>query len=98
MAAPVGKLKLDISMSLDGYVAGPDASLEEPLGVGGEQLHEWAFPLKAFREPHGMPGGEEGPDSELMEEAIRSTGATIMGRKMFSGGSGPWENDPNAGG
>ena len=92
------KLKLDISMSLDGFVAGPDPSLEDPLGVGGEQLHEWAFGLKAFREPHGLPGGDEGPDSELIDEAIRSTGATIMGRKMFSGGSGPWKDDPNADG
>jgi len=94
----MAKLKLDISMSLDGYVAGPEPTLEDPLGAGGEQLHEWAFALKAFREPHGLEGGDEGPDSELMEEAIRSTGATIMGRKMFSGGSGPWEDDPNADG
>jgi dihydrofolate reductase len=87
---------LDISMSLDGYVAGPNPSLDQPLGEGGEQLHEWAFALKAWREPHGKPGGETGPDSDRMAERIAETGATIMGRRMFSGGDGPWEDDPNA--
>ena len=62
----MGKLKLDISMSLDGFVAGPNATLEEPLGVGGEQLHEWIFGLKAWREPHGLEGGEEGPDDDVV--------------------------------
>jgi dihydrofolate reductase len=92
------KLMVDISMSLDGFVAGPNQTLEQPLGEGGEQLHEWAIALRAWREPHGMPGGDEGPDSELVEEAIRNTGATIMGRRMFSGGAGPWDEDPNADG
>ena len=58
MGATTSKLKLDISVSLDGFVAGPNASLDEPLGEGGERLHEWAYGLKAFREPHGLPGGE----------------------------------------
>jgi dihydrofolate reductase len=92
------KLKLDISISLDGFVAGPDPTLEQPLGRGGEQLHEWAFPTKAWREPHGLEGGEANRDSEVLEETIRDTGATLMGRKMFSGGEGPWEADPNADG
>ena len=87
---------LDISMSLDGYVAGPNQTLEEPLGKGGEQLHEWVFRLAAWREPHGLEGGEHGPDGELVRASVRRTGAVIMGRRMFSGGSGPWESDPNA--
>jgi dihydrofolate reductase len=91
-------LKLDISVSLDGFVAGPNPGLEHPLGEGGEQLHEWAFVTKAFREAHGREGGEANRDSEIMEETIRSTGATLMGRKMFSGGEGPWEDDPKADG
>ena len=87
---------VNISMSLDGYVAGPDQTLEEPLGRGGEQLHEWIFPLASWREPHGLPGGETGPEDDLVRESVDRTGAVIMGRRMFSGGSGPWESDPNA--
>jgi dihydrofolate reductase len=92
------KVIADISMSLDGFVAGPDATLEEPLGKGGEQLHEWVFPLAAWRGPHGKEGGETGPESDLVEEGLRATGAVVMGRKMFSSGSGPWEDDPKADG
>jgi dihydrofolate reductase len=92
----MGQLIIDISTSLDGYVAGPNPSLEDPLGEGGEQLHEWAFALKSWREPHGLEGGEENGDSEIMAELLARTGATVMGRRMFSGGEGPWEDDPNA--
>ncbi|MDP9259083.1 MAG: dihydrofolate reductase family protein [Actinomycetota bacterium] len=91
------KLKLDVSISLDGYIAAPDASLEDPLGVGGMRLHEWAFGLKRFREQHGMEGGDgEHPDNEIVVEITKSIGAAVMGRKMFSGGEGPWAGDPNA--
>jgi dihydrofolate reductase len=92
----MGTFFLDISISLDGYVAGPDITLEEPLGKGGEQLHEWLLGTKAWREPHGLEGGEEGPDSEIFRATTDNVGATIMGRKMFSGGSGSWQSDPNA--
>ena len=92
----MGKLTLDISMSLDGYIAGPNQTLEEPLGEGGEGLHEWVFGLKSWRERHGLAGGETNVDSEVVEESIRNTGATVMGRRMFSGGEGPWQDDPNA--
>jgi dihydrofolate reductase len=85
-------------MSLDGYVAGPNQTLEEPLGRGGEGLHEWLSPLKAFRERHGMEGGEEGPENDVVEEWQGGNGAVVMGRRMFSGGRGPWEDDPNADG
>ncbi|MFL6020760.1 MAG: dihydrofolate reductase family protein [Gaiellaceae bacterium] len=88
----------NISMSLDGYVAGPEPTLEEPLGRGGEQLHEWALRVKAFRETHGMEGGETGPDDDVIREWLERSGAVVMGRRMFSGGSGRWEDDPNAGG
>jgi dihydrofolate reductase len=92
-------LFLDISISLDGYVSGPQPSLEDPLGIGGEQLHEWAVATKAFQDAHGRGGGgEAGPDDEVILESITNTGATIMGRKMFSGGSGGWEDDPRANG
>src|ERR671937_2959762 len=92
------RLISDISMSLDGFVAGPKPSLEQPLGERGERLHEWVFGLKSWREPHGLPGGERGPDDEVIAEKLRATGAVLMGRRMFSGGEGPWEDDPNADG
>src|SRR3954447_674514 len=85
----------DLSVSLEGFVAGPEASMKDPLGLGGEQLHEWALGARAWQEAHGGEGGEPGVDSEIIDEVIGRTGAGIMGRKMFSGGSGPWEQDPN---
>ena len=94
----MGKVVLDISMSLDGFVAGANPSLEDPLGEGGEQLHEWALGLASWRERHGLSGGVSSPSSEVMEEGLASTGAFVMGRRMFSGGAGPWEDDPNADG
>ena len=89
----MSKLIFEISTSLDGYVAGPDQSDEEPLGVGGDQLHEWVVRLKSWRESHGREGGEEGPESPLVQEWIDRAGATIMGRRMFSGGEGSWKDD-----
>lgn len=91
-------LTLDITMSLDGFVAGPNPTLEEPLGAGGELLHEWIVRLASWREYHGLEGGETGADDELAEEIVASIGAHIMGRRMFSSGAGPWEQDPKADG
>jgi dihydrofolate reductase len=88
----------DISMSLDGFIAGPNPTLEQPLGEGGEQLHEWVVRLEGWRRQHGLEGGETGPDSDLVEESTAKVGAYVMGRRMFSGGEGPWESDPNADG
>jgi dihydrofolate reductase len=86
-----------ISISLDGYAAGPDPSLEDPLGVGGMQLHEWVFKLKSWRDPHaGYEGGEETASDAVVREQLDATGAYVMGRRMFSGGEGPWEDDGNA--
>jgi dihydrofolate reductase len=90
------KLKGDISVSLDGFAAGPNPTLEEPLGQGGEQLHEWALTSHAWREAHGLDGGERNVDSDVVADAMAGAGATVMGRRMFSGGQGPWEDDPNA--
>jgi len=94
----MGKVVADITTSLDGFVAGPNPSLEQPLGEGGERLHEWAFALASFRAQHGMEGGEHNADSERFEKAWKQQGAVVMGRRMFSGGEGPWEQDPNADG
>jgi dihydrofolate reductase len=90
----MGRLRVNISISLDGFVAGPNPSRQEPLGEGGEQLHEWALKLAAWRRPHGREGGEENRSGEVLEEATRNVGATLMGRKMFGGGPGPWGEDP----
>jgi dihydrofolate reductase len=90
----VGRLRFQISISLDGFVAGPNPSEEEPLGEGGEQLHEWVVALEAWRRSHGREGGEVNASTPLMEEALANLGATIMGRNMFGGGPGPWGDDP----
>jgi dihydrofolate reductase len=88
------KVISDISVSLDGFVAGPSPRLEEPLGDGGEQLHEWALSLAAWRERHGKSGGETNPDGAVLNEAVEAVGAHIMGRQMFGGGEGPWGEQP----
>jgi len=88
----MSKLKLNITMSIDGFVAGPHQSPEHPLGVGGEELHDWIVPLKAWRESHGMEGGEENASTPFAD-IIGGAGATIMGRNMFGGGPGPWADD-----
>jgi len=78
-------------MSLDGFVAGPEQSVANPIGIGGMRLHEWVFPLKAWRAMHGMEDGEVNESSQVVEESMRNVGATIMGRNMFGGHPGPWD-------
>jgi dihydrofolate reductase len=90
------KVIVDLSMSLDGFVAGPNQTLDEPLGEYGEDLHEWAFAAASWRESHGQSGGEDNADSKVIEESVARTGAFVMGRRMFSGGEGSWEDDPRA--
>jgi len=80
-------------MSLDGFVAGPNQSVENPLGIGGMRIHEWAFALEAWRAQHGLEGGEVNESAQVMKESVENLGATIMGRNMFGGHPGPW--DPN---
>jgi dihydrofolate reductase len=89
----VSKLRLKISMSLDGFVAGPDQSVENPLGIGGMRLHEWAFAVEAWREQHGEEGGEVNESTAVVEESLANIGATVMGRNMFGGHPGPWDPD-----
>ena len=94
----MGKLTCMLSVSLDGFAAGPNPTLDEPLGEGGERLHEWVVGLKSWRERHGLSGGEVGPVSDAVKESIGNTGASVMGRRMFSGGEGGWEDDPKSNG
>jgi dihydrofolate reductase len=87
----MSKLCLRISMSLDGYMAGPNQSVNDPLGVGGRRLHEWAFKLAAFRKMHGMEGGEVDESTPIVENLFADIGATVMGRNMFGGQPGGWD-------
>lgn len=87
----VSKLRFGISMSLDGYVAGPNQSVKEPLGVGGERLHEWVVELSAWRAAHGKEGGAVNESTKVFDELYSNIGATIMGRNMFGGHPGPWD-------
>lgn len=90
----MSSLRFNITISLDGYVAGPRQSVTHPLGEGGEALHKWAFAVRTFRELHGMEGGATGPDDAIAAESLQNIGATIMGRHMFGGGDGPWGDKP----
>lgn len=84
-------LTLDITMSVDGFIAGPSPGTEQPLGKEGERLHQWIYGLKSWRERHGLAGGTANRDAEILEESLADTGAIIMGRRMFGGGDGPWD-------
>ncbi|HET7507141.1 MAG TPA: dihydrofolate reductase family protein [Solirubrobacterales bacterium] len=86
----MGKVKCQISVSADGYVAGPNQSEEHGLGEGGEALHEWVVKLAAWRKSHGHEGGEVTASSEIFEAAGADTGAIVMGRNMFGPVRGPW--------
>jgi dihydrofolate reductase len=88
------KVKCQISVSADGYVAGANQGEEHPLGEGGEALHDWVVKLAAWRESHGHEGGEVNASSEVFEEAAGNTGAVVMGRNMFGPERGPWGEDP----
>jgi dihydrofolate reductase len=85
------KLRFKISMSLDGFVAGPSQSVDNPLGIGGMRLHEWAFALAMWRKEHGLEGGEVNESTPVVEEALANIGATVMGRNLFGGHPGPWK-------
>jgi dihydrofolate reductase len=85
---------VDITVSLDGFVAGPNDGPELPLGAGGERLHEWVFGLQSWRESHHLAGGERNRDSELLQESIDRTGAIILGRRMFDNAHGWGERPP----
>jgi dihydrofolate reductase len=87
------RLRFRISISLDGFVAGPNQSVADPLGVGGERLHEWIFPLKFWYEMAGKKGGRSNASDRVIREEFANIGATIMGRNMFGGHPGKWDAD-----
>lgn len=91
----MGKLVCNISMSLDGYIAGPEDGTDEyPLGKGGERIHEWVYELKSWRSLHGLEGGTSSKDDEIIAEIVENTGAMIMGRRMFDSGEKYWGDNP----
>ena len=90
----MAKLRVhNLTMSLDGYVAGPDQSPDAGLGVGGEQLHEWMFRTRHWRQMMGEEGGDEGVDDDFLTAGEQAIGATIMGRNMFGPIRGEWNDE-----
>src|SRR5438045_761703 len=87
----MGSVRCQISISLDGFVAGPNQGVDNPIGEGGMRLHEWALQTASWNRQHGREGGEAGADSDVVDEVVENIGAYIMGRKMFGGGDGPWD-------
>jgi dihydrofolate reductase len=90
----MGKVTVDMSMSLDGFIAGPNDSVERPLGEGGERLHEWVYDLASWRERHGFEGGKTDTDAEVLDESFKNTGAVVVGRRMFNVANGWGDNPP----
>lgn len=90
----MAKLRVNaFSVSLDGFGAGPDQSLDNPLGIGGVALHQWFFPTKTFKEMHGEAGGETGIEHDFAQRGFTNIGAWILGRNMFGPVRGPWPDD-----
>jgi dihydrofolate reductase len=90
----MSRLRFKIAISLDGYVAGPQQSVQNPLGIGGMRLHEWVFGLEFFRRMLGLDGaGVVNESNAVVAETFANIGATIMGRNMFGGHPGPWRSD-----
>lgn len=83
----------NLAMWLDGYVAGPDQGLDNPLGVGGERLHDWAFATRSFHDSINPAGGESGIDDDFVRRGTEGVGATLMGRNMFGPVRGPWPDE-----
>ncbi|CAN5427047.1 MAG: dihydrofolate reductase family protein [Actinomycetota bacterium] len=89
----MGRFRFQLTVSLDGFVAGPEQSKENPLGVGGMDMHEWGVKLEVWRKQHGLEGGEVNASTPVVEEIQSNIGAGVMGRNMFGGGPGPWSED-----
>ncbi len=90
----MAKLRFGVSISLDGFIAGPNPSLQDPLGEGGMRLHDWAFELAAWRKPHGRDGGVANASTAVVADGLAGVGASIIGRNMFGGGPGAWGQPP----
>jgi dihydrofolate reductase len=89
----MSKVFFDIGLSLDGFMAGKNRGPKNPLGDGGPTIHQWMYKQKAWREPQGMEGGEEGPDNSLLENLNSRPSVFIMGKRMFEEGEPHWPED-----
>jgi dihydrofolate reductase len=90
----MGIVTAHMSMSVDGYVSGPNAGAGNPLGDGGVLIQQWMFDLASFREIQGLSGGQTNKDDEELRQRFAPTGAAVMGRRMFDEGEGPWGDNP----
>jgi len=90
----MGIVTFDMSVSLDGFIAGPRDSAQQGLGEGGEALHQWLYDLDTFHARHGTAGGQHTPDAEVLDEAFRPLGAMIMGKRMFDFAEAAWGANP----
>src|SRR5512132_506994 len=90
----MGDVRADISVSIDGFITGPNVGPGNGLGDGGERLHEWLVDLESFRELHHEHDGQRNRDAEVLAEAFDGVGAFVMGRGMFDSGEEPWGPDP----
>jgi dihydrofolate reductase len=90
----MGIVTAHMSMSLDGYVAGPNAGAGNPLGDGGVLIQQWMFDLASFREIQGLSGGQTNKDDEELRQRFAPTGAVVIGRRMFDEGEEPWGDNP----
>jgi hypothetical protein len=84
----MGKVGMGLTMSLDGFIAGANDGVENPLGDGGERLHQWVYDLASWRERHGIAGGRTDTDAEVLDEAFENTGAVVVGKRMFDSANG----------
>ncbi|WP_348266727.1 dihydrofolate reductase family protein [Edaphobacter paludis] len=90
----MGKVRVAaFSISLDGFGAGPRQDINNPLGVRGLELHEWALNTEEFKKMHGQSGGTQGVDNDFAAQSFENVGAWILGRNMFGPVRGPWEGD-----
>jgi dihydrofolate reductase len=90
----MSKVTSDMSMSLDGFIAGPNDSVERPLGDGGDRLHQWVYGLESWRKLHDLAGGTTNRDAEVLDESFKNTGTVVMGRRMFNFGERYWGDNP----
>lgn len=90
----MGIVTANMSMSLDGFIAGPNGGAGNPLGDGGTRIQEWMFSLATFNEMQGRAGGDTNEDDEILRERVARAGAVVMGRGMFDEGEEPWGEEP----
>ncbi|OGO36265.1 MAG: deaminase [Chloroflexi bacterium RBG_16_56_8] len=90
----MGKVTVDMSMSLDGFITAPNDRPGNGLGDGGERLHEWLYDLASWRERHSLAGGKANRDAEVLDEAFANTGAVVVGKRMYDNAEGWGDNPP----